>query len=406
MRARAAAEVSSARASASASAASAAAAAEALAAAPSQSEVAELRATVAALQSLHFGGGGEGDAFLDESAEDPTAAPSGSPSGSTTAGAVVSGVMLRRVRQLEAKLMRAEAAAAAARADAAAARTEADAAREARDDASALAAQLEDALAGRLGTTTTADTGSGAAAQLADVLSKTGAMSEVSATALAVAAAAGEGADVGGVGGDGSAGLTLALRAQRDRFRARALALEAEQNSREAALTEANARVARLTDDNVKLFEKVRFLQYVAGGGSADEAGGGVGAAGAGGVRARGAAGSTVGSGDATGARAADDSDVDATYGALYAESMDPFAAYKHGEKARQYASLRRTDRIVLRSSSFLLASRHSRKAVFLYAVALHLLVLYFVWHQLHTEHDCGGPPGAVKGHHLRGLAD
>ena len=101
---------------------------------------------------------------------------------------------------------------------------------------------------------------------------------------------------------------------------------------------------------------------------------------------------------------------MDSTYGKLYAERLDPFAEYKSGEKARGYAALRRTDRIVLKSSSLLLSSRYSRKGLFLYAVALHALFLYMLWAWIHS--DCGEHAAAAAAagvappphHFLRGL--
>jgi hypothetical protein len=62
---------------------------------------------------------------------------------------------------------------------------------------------------------------------------------------------------------------------------------------------------------------------------------------------------------------------VDSVYGKLYAEKLDPFAEYKSGEKARGYAALRRTDRIVYKGSSWLL----SRALLLLQLQGLQLLL-------------------------------
>lgn len=382
------------------------------AARPSAHELQEAKATISMLQSLHFNGGlaagdgaghGDGDSHLED------------PSVTSADDISVTSVMLRRVRQLEARAVRAEAATSDANAALSAALKESESLREARDDARELCARLEDTLAGRLGagSTSTAPLMGNAAdpalspdAQLAGILSKS-----FSARTVGVF----DGSSSGAAAGSSSlfnaemetAGLALALRGQRDRFRNKALALEADLQARSAALDEATAKVTKLTNDNVKLWEKIRFLQFMNSGGDGDSVIGGsaqLRERARGGAIAAGAASASSAAATAM-AAAADEDDVDSTYASLYAESMDPFAAYKHGEKARQYSALRRTDRIVLKGSSLLLSSRMTRKGLFLYAVAVHLLLIYVLWHFVHTEHDCGGVVGAPGSHHLRGAA-
>jgi homeobox protein cut-like len=207
-----------------------------------------------------------------------------------------------------------------------------------------------------------------------------------------------------------AAGLALALKGQRDRFRARMLVLEAEVQTVSKELSEASARCSKLTGDNVKLYEKIRFLQFMSSGGASAEAGGSdrselrsrqpAAAAGGGG----GGAGSAAAAAAAASALAGED-DVDSTYKDLYQASLDPFAEYKHGEKARQYAALRRTDKIVLKGTALFMTSRYTRKFLFLYAIALHLFVVWMFWHMLHTEHDCAAPAAGSSAHHLRGLS-
>ena len=113
----------------------------------------------------------------------------------------------------------------------------------------------------------------------------------------------------------------------------------------------------------------------------------------------------------AAAAAEATEDDVDSLYGKLYAAQLDPFAEYKSGEKARGYAALRRTDRIVYKGSSVLLSSRYSRKALFFYALILHLLFFWLLWSWIHSdcsshgEHSPGAGAAAAEPlvHHLRG---
>jgi homeobox protein cut-like len=371
----------------------------ALEAAPSAPEVAALRSQLRLLQALHFNAGGEGGG----------GGGSGVGGGSGGDEDAVS-LMLRRVRELEGKVVRLEEARVAAEAAAGECRGDSEKLREQLADAHALVAQLEDSLAGRL------DEGGGGGARAGGSGSGSGDSSADAqlAVLLPSLAAPGGGARGAGAGGasasaalsaklasEGGGSLALALKGQRDRFRARALELEAEVQARTADLTEATARAAKLTDDNVRLYEKIRFLQFMNSGGS-----GGASDVERGELRSRATPSAAAAAAAAVVADATED-DVDSTYGKLYAEKLDPFAEYKSGEKTRGYQAMRRTDRIVLKSSSVLLSSRYSRKALFLYAVGLHCLVVYMLWAWIHSdcpEHAASNAAAAGGTHHLRGL--
>jgi homeobox protein cut-like len=389
----------------------------ALEAAPAPAEVAALRNQLRLLQALHFNAGGEGGAAGGAGGGAGGAGGALADGGSGGGGGddAVS-LMLKRVRELEGKVVRLEEARAEAEAAAAASRGDAEKLRDALADAQALVAQLEDSLAGRLdeGGAAGADgsgggggsggsgsggggggsSGSGGAsadAQLAQLLPALSPPRGAGASAALSAKFASEG------GGS----LALALKGQRDRFRARAMELEAEVQARTADLGDATSRAAKLTEDNVRLYEKIRFLQFMNSGG-----GGGGGDVERGELRSRAAPAAAAAAAAAVVADATED-DVDSTYGRLYAEKLDPFAEYKSGEKTRGYAALRRTDRIVLKSSSVLLSSRYSRKALFLYAVGLHCLLVYMLWAWIHSdcpEHAASNKNAALGTHHLRGL--
>jgi homeobox protein cut-like len=387
----------------------------ALEAAPSPQELASLRNQLRLLQALHFNAGGEGGGGGSTAAAAATAAGAAGEGGGDDAVML----MLRRVRELEGKVVRLEEARAEAEAAAAASRGDGEKLREQLADAQALVAQLEDSLAGRLDEGGGAAGAGGAGAGMSGGVSggAHGGSGDSSADAqlaslLPALAAPGRGGGASAalsarLAAEGGGSLALALKGQRDRFRARALELEAEVQARTTDLTEASTRAAKLTEDNVRLYEKIRFLQFMNSGG-----GGGGGDVERGELRSRATPSAAAAAAAAVVADATED-DVDSTYGKLYAEKLDPFAEYKSGEKTRGYAALRRTDRIVLKSSSVLLSSRYSRKALFLYAVGLHCILVYMLWAWIHSdcpEHAASNAAAAAAAaagattHHLRGL--
>lgn len=209
------------------------------------------------------------------------------------------------------------------------------------------------------------------------------------------------------------------LRGQRDRYKARVGELEGDLATRTAMLSDALARVERLTSDNVRLYEKIRFLQAYGGPGQGQGQGGSgsgssmainvngtaAGAAGASStssllaspsaeLRARGT-GTGAGESSGGGASASASDDFEAPYRKLYAEGHDPFADFSRREKARGYEKLNTAERITLRSSQVLLSNKYARTILFFYVLVMHLLVFATLWHFSHVSHrDCD--PGDV----------
>jgi hypothetical protein len=157
------------------------------------------------------------------------------------------------------------------------------------------------------------------------------------------------------------------------------LDLEADCQSKTGLLNEANSQGAKLVADNMKLYEKIRYLQSIVAhsedsittlsqpipGGSGQ------------GIRARGA-GPTY---------TAVDEDFEKPYNRLYAESLDPFIDFGRREKARRYANLSAAEKITLTSSRLVLANKFARTIVFIYVVVLHVLVFATLWHFGHVSH-------------------
>jgi hypothetical protein len=194
-------------------------------------------------------------------------------------------------------------------------------------------------------------------------------------------------------------GCFFASQDQRDRFRARVLELEADCQGKAALLHDSNAQAAKLTADNVKLYEKIRFLQSRLSSGVEASTGGtlsqsvALGGSSGFGVRARGGAAS-VGTGYATGAV---EDDFERPYNRIYAESLDPFVDFSRREKARRYANLSAAEKITLTSSRLVLANKFARTAVFVYVIVMHSLVFATLWHFGHVSHR--GCVGDHAGH-------
>jgi homeobox protein cut-like len=191
------------------------------------------------------------------------------------------------------------------------------------------------------------------------------------------------------------ASMVAILRGQRDRFRGRMLELEAEAQGRARELADARSASARVTSDNVKLYEKIRYLQSFAaggGGGGGGSGGGGGGGdeeaafdgAGSRGLRSRGAGvGAAAGGGG--------DDDFEGPYKRMYAETIDPFADFNRRERARQYGRLTPAEQLTLTGSRFFLGNRHARNFLFIYVLVMHALVFATLWHFAHVRHaGCG----------------
>lgn len=157
--------------------------------------------------------------------------------------------------------------------------------------------------------------------------------------------------------------------AQRDRSRARIVELEAEKARLMEAASARETDAQLLRADNLRLYERIKFLEAY------QEGGGGAG-----------------GSADATavdvaqlrntrpaGARA--QTDVEARYDELYEQSVDPFAALSEKEHVLRRHRLGRVERAVLRTFSCATRSRTTRYAFAVYAVAVHVLLLIALVH-------------------------
>ncbi|KAI0082064.1 hypothetical protein K474DRAFT_1655999 [Panus rudis PR-1116 ss-1] len=155
------------------------------------------------------------------------------------------------------------------------------------------------------------------------------------------------------------------VTSQRDRFRQRNAELEEELRKQFNVISELRSEVKSLQADNLKLYEKVRYMQSYREDTS---------------VRS-----STL---DPLPTNAAGRSDDMSRYRARYEESMNPFQAFRGREANRAYESLNPLERGVLILTRAILGNRRTRTAFILYAIALHLLVMF-------TTYECTTSSGS-----------
>jgi homeobox protein cut-like len=205
-----------------------------------------------------------------------------------------------------------------------------------------------------------------------------------------------------------TATMATVLRAQRERLHVRVLELESEAQARAAELSEAHARAQKLTSDNVKMYEKIRFLQSflqtAAGEVQIDMAAERAAAGGA-------MLATTVNRAElrarATGAAAVSvfgEEDFERSYRKLYQDSLDPFESFARQQRQQRFQSLSPADRIALRGGRLMLGSKVARSFALAYALALHALVAATLWHFTTARHS-DGCASAVAGGAPLGLA-
>ncbi|KAJ8293382.1 Protein CASP [Rhodotorula toruloides] len=146
------------------------------------------------------------------------------------------------------------------------------------------------------------------------------------------------------------------ITSQRDRFRQRNGELEEELRRQFNTITELRGEIKTLQTDNLKLYEKVRYLQSYR-----DE-----------GMAARQQAGfSNVVRGD----------EELGKYHNKYEESMNPFEAFKGRERGRAIHDLNPLEKVLLSLSTVVLSNRVTRNLFVLYAFGLHFFVLSTLYH-------------------------
>jgi homeobox protein cut-like len=158
---------------------------------------------------------------------------------------------------------------------------------------------------------------------------------------------------------------------QRDRFRARTLELEDENRKVIERLERLSADMDGLKNDNVRLYEKIQFLQ------SYNQSGPSRGP----GVRDSStplpASSFTASSGSVVLGVEEDDGNNGFLnqYRSMYEDMMNPYALFNRRERHKRMSEMSAPERFTLRASQRALSTKTSRLVVFFYIIALHLFV-------------------------------
>lgn len=141
------------------------------------------------------------------------------------------------------------------------------------------------------------------------------------------------------------------ISSQRDRFRARNIEIEAENRQHQTVIATLRSEMETVRKDNVKLYEKLKFVQGYQGGG-----------------------GGSGGGGD----------DATKRYSQGYEESINPFKAFSAKEKQRKYMNMSPADKISIALSRWVLSNKTARLFFVVYLLILHFLIFFVTAHVSH----------------------
>uniref|UniRef100_A0A8C2TDV4 Protein CASP n=1 Tax=Coturnix japonica TaxID=93934 RepID=A0A8C2TDV4_COTJA len=149
--------------------------------------------------------------------------------------------------------------------------------------------------------------------------------------------------------------LLSIISSQRERFRARNQELEGENRMMQHTVHALQSELDNLRADNIKLYEKIKFLQSYPGRGSSRD-------------------------------------DTELRYSSQYEERLDPFSSFSRKERQRKYLSLSPWDKATLSMGRLILSNKTARTIAFFYTLLLHCLVFLVLYKTAWSEsvgRDC-----------------
>lgn len=140
------------------------------------------------------------------------------------------------------------------------------------------------------------------------------------------------------------------VSAQRERFRQRNEELEGELAGKSQQVILLQNELDTLRADNLKLYEKIKFLQSYQG------------------------------------RQAKEDTAAESRYSSQYEEALDPFSSFSRKEKLRRYSALGPFEKITLSMGQFILGNKTARTVAFLYTTLVHSLIFLVLYKIAHIE--------------------
>lgn len=147
------------------------------------------------------------------------------------------------------------------------------------------------------------------------------------------------------------------VTSQRERFKAKTQLLESDHQQLKTSYAVLQQDNVTLRNDNMKLYERIRFLQ-------------------------------TVSSSNATSIPMSKEDDLTSKYSTQYEANIDPFNAFNKRERHRKYGQLNSAERVVLNFGKVLLSEKWARHFIFFYTIALHMLV-FVVLYKFASVEEC-----------------
>ncbi|XP_022109689.1 protein CASP-like isoform X2 [Acanthaster planci] len=141
------------------------------------------------------------------------------------------------------------------------------------------------------------------------------------------------------------------VSSQRERFRLRNQELEAENRQHQQQVNILKEETDKLRTDNIKLYEKIRFLQSY--------------------KNSKGSSGHD---------------DTESRYSTQYEQRLDPFNSFSRKEKQRKYMNLSPFDKATLNMGRLILSNKIARMIAFMYVMILHILVFLVLYKMAYTS--------------------
>jgi homeobox protein cut-like len=152
---------------------------------------------------------------------------------------------------------------------------------------------------------------------------------------------------------------------QRERFRQRIQELESENMGNKQQVMFLTNEIDRLRSDNVKLYEKIKFLQSASGTNKSSKH-------------------RLASSNDDPYSH--EDNIVLNKYTSEYEKRLDPFAKFNYNEKQKRYANLKLHDKFTLNFGRFILSNKMARLIFCAYFFIIHILIFISSYHMAHHD--------------------